>query len=49
MKKIDTNDTHPIPFPCQFRQKEIERCQNESQDRVNEFQFRFREKKLSPI
>ena len=33
-----------IPFPCQFRQNEIELCQNENQDRVNEFQFRFREK-----
>ena len=36
---------HPtIPFPCQFRQNEIELCQDENQDRVNEFQFRFREK-----
>ena len=33
-----------IPFPCHFRQNEIELCQDENQDRVNEFQFRFREK-----
>ena len=33
-----------IPFPCQFRQNEIELCKIENQDRVNEFQFRFREK-----
>ena len=31
-----------IPFPRQFRQNEIELCQDENQDRVNEFQFRFR-------
>ena len=30
-------------FPCQFRQNEIELCQDENQDRVNEFQFRSRE------
>ena len=34
------------PFPCQFRQNEIELCQDENQDRVNEFQFRFREKRF---
>ena len=33
-----------IPFPCQFRQNEIELYQDEKQDRVNEFQFRCREK-----
>ena len=33
-----------IPFPCQFRQNEIELCQDRNQDRVNQFQFRFREK-----
>ena len=37
-----------IPFPCQFRQNEIELCQDENQDRVNEFQFRFREKSFCP-
>ena len=36
--------TNSIPFPCQFRQNEIELCQDENQDRVNEFDFRFREK-----
>ena len=35
-----------IPFPCQFRQNEIELCQDENQDPVNEFQFRFREKNV---
>ena len=39
---ISSNCT--IPFPCQFGQNEIELCQDEIQDRVNEFQFRFREK-----
>ena len=38
------SSTDSIPFPCQFRQNEIELCQNENQDRVNEFQFRFPEK-----
>ena len=33
-----------IPFPCQFRQNENELCQDENQDRVNEFHCRFREK-----
>ena len=33
-----------IPFPCQIRQNEIELCQDENQDRVNE--FRFREKNI---
>ena len=36
-----------ISFPCQFRQNEIELCQDENQDRVNEFQFRFREKNFA--
>ena len=35
-----------IPFPSQFRQNENELCQDENQDRVNEFQLRFREKKF---
>ena len=35
-----------IPFLCQFRQNEIELCQDENQDRVSDFQFRFREKKF---
>ena len=30
-----------MPFLCQFRQNEIELCQDENQDRMNEFQFRF--------
>ena len=38
---------YSIPSPCQFRQNEIELCQDENQDRVNEFQFRFREKNLA--
>ena len=33
-----------IRFPCQFRQNENELCQDENQDRVNEFHCRFREK-----
>ena len=37
-----------ISFPCQFRQNEIELCRDENQDRVNEFQFRFREKIFPP-
>ena len=35
--------TITVPFPCQFRQNKIELCQDENQDLVNEFQFRFRE------
>ena len=36
--------SYTIPFPCHFRQNEIEFCQDENQDRVNEFQFSFGEK-----
>ena len=35
-----------ILFPYIFRQNEIELCQDENQDRMNEFQFRFCEKVL---
>ena len=37
--KFFVHDT--IPFPCQFCQKEIDLCEDENQDRVNEFHFVF--------
>ena len=44
MPHFQTGRLWKLFFPCQFRQIEIEFCQDENQDRVNEFQFRFREK-----
>ena len=48
-KKTKNFRTLSIPFPCQFRQNQIELCHDENQDRVNKFQFHIREKNFSPI